>query len=67
MTTNPNPYERAAERFNRISADLPHIKALAQAVIDWADDEYDAASVDLARYESSPGILLPRYRGTVTS
>lgn len=60
--TKPNPYELAAERFNRISQSIAAIKAQAQSVIQWCDDEYDAASENLRQYESQPGIALPEYR-----
>ena len=51
-------YEHAADRFERISRSLPEIIKAAQAVIDWANDEYDAAQDNLRRYESRPGIPL---------
>jgi hypothetical protein len=61
-STKPNLYEIACERFNRISGSIAAIKAEAQSVIQWADDEYDAASENLRLYESEPGIPLPEYR-----
>lgn len=57
----PNPYELACERFNRISGSIQAIKAQAQSVIDWADQEWEAAQKNLRQYETSPGIPLPEY------
>jgi hypothetical protein len=61
-----NPYEAACERFNRISESHAEIKRLAQSVIDWADDEWEAAQANLRQYETSPGIPLPEYRTSMT-
>jgi hypothetical protein len=57
-----NDYERACERFNRISGSIAEIQQEAKAVIQWAEDEYAAAQDNLRQYESSPGIPLPQYR-----
>lgn len=62
MPDQTNPYELACERFNRISGSIAAIKAQAQSVIDWADQEWGAAQLNLRQYETSPGIPLPQYR-----
>jgi len=62
-----NPYEEACDRFNRISENYERICELAQGVIDWADNEYEAAQANLRQYESQPGIPLPEYREQVAS
>jgi hypothetical protein len=58
-------YEAAARRFNKISGSIEEIRRAAQAVIDWAESEYDAAQADLARYEIKPGIPQAQYRRTI--
>lgn len=60
MNANLDAYERAAERFNRASENWA--KANAARILQAAEDEYDAASADLARYETSPGLPLPEFR-----
>ena len=57
-----NDYERAAERFENISRNYKTITDAAMTVIEWAGTEYEAASANLAKYETSPGIPLPEYR-----
>lgn len=57
-----NPYEAACARFERISRSRSEIIKAAKAVIQWADDEYDAAQAELRQYEASPGIPKPEYR-----
>ncbi len=57
-----NDYEKACERFNRISGSYEQIKRTAAGVIEWADDEYEAAQDNLRQYESQPGVPLPQYR-----
>jgi hypothetical protein len=57
-----NDYEKACERFERISQNYDAIRKVAQGVIDWANEEYDAAQANLRQYESQPGIPLPQYR-----
>jgi hypothetical protein len=61
-----NEYETALLRFERISRGHAEIKRQAQAIIDWTDDEWDAAQANLRQYEKSPGIELPQYRRDLT-
>ncbi|HLM89267.1 MAG TPA: hypothetical protein VK284_09595 [Streptosporangiaceae bacterium] len=58
-----NPYEVARDRFERINRNRATIIAGAQATIEWAEQEWADAQGELARFESSPGIPLPQYRG----
>ncbi len=57
-----NTYEQACQRFERISRDRQHIQEAARQVIDWADNEYEAAQENLRHYEQAPGIPLPEYQ-----
>lgn len=57
-----NPYEAACERFEAATRNLPAAKAEASRILREADEEWDAAQVNLRQYESSPGIPLPQYR-----
>ena len=57
-----NPYEAACDRFNRASKNYPKAKAEAARILAEAEAEWEAAQVNLRRYESQPGIPLPQYR-----
>jgi len=57
-----NPYEAAAERFERASRAYPLAKAESARLLREANDEYEAAEADLRQYESQPGIPLPQDR-----
>lgn len=57
----PNPYEEACARFNRISEDIPNIRAAVRNILHWAENEYIAAQANLRLYEESPGIPKPEY------
>jgi hypothetical protein len=61
-----NDYERARLRFEKISRSRVEIQEQAQAIIDWAYGEWDAAMDSLRLYESAPGIELPEYRRDLT-
>jgi len=57
-----NEYETAILRYQKISRSRVEIQRQAQAIIDWADSELDAATDNLRLYESQPGVPLPQYR-----
>lgn len=57
-----NEYERACERFAEATEKHAEACARASKILSDAEDQYEAALRDLARFESSPGIPLPRYR-----
>lgn len=54
-----SPYEAACARFDAASANYPKAKAEAKRILRAAESEYDAATANLRRYESAPGIARP--------
>ena len=62
-----NDYETALLRFEKISRSHAEIKRQAQAIINWADNEWHAAWNGLREYESMPGVELPQYRRDYTA
>ena len=68
ITGTPEPaltaagYLAALGRFERIAGSITEIKREARAAVDRADDEWAAASADLARFEMFPGVPLPQFR-----
>jgi hypothetical protein len=57
-----NPYEMASTRFGAMMAADSIIRAVTNAILKRANDEYDAACENLHKYESQPGIPLPEYQ-----
>ena len=60
-TAYANDYEAACTRFDRANANYPRAKAEAERIRQEADEEWEAARANLARFERSPGIPLPEH------
>ena len=55
-------YDEACDRMDAARRNCQHAKREAERIIREADEEYDAADANLARYERSPGLPLEQYR-----
>ena len=63
-----NPYEEARERLERANQahrELRAVKAQLENVQTLVEAEWAAATRNLRRYETTPGIPLPEYREQV--
>jgi hypothetical protein len=58
----PNPYETALERYQKIRALYVAFRKISQDMHNVLEDEWTAAEHDLAQYEEKPGVPLPQYR-----
>jgi hypothetical protein len=61
-----NPYEQARLRFANATENSTRAKTIAERMQLNAAIEYEEALAGLRKYESQPGIPLPKYRGRVS-
>lgn len=62
-----NAYDQACDRMEAARRSCRHAKREAERIIRAADDEWNAADANLARYERAPGLPLDEYNAYRTT
>ncbi len=57
-----NAYDLACSRMDTARRRCQRARRLAERIVREADQEYDLADANLARYETRPGVPRPEYR-----